>query len=176
MLLIYLTLETDQFTEYDAHYFPERQIAITRISEPKNYGLAHRPGLTVLCAELPCGQTDDVWKMEPDELGQLTVRALETAGLPVNAPVRATHVRRLPRAYPVYTADYQPNLERLTQWVESVDRLVTLGRQGLFAHDNTHHTLSMAYRLTDCLDDGGHLDHAKWIADLRSFEAHVVED
>ena len=51
-----------------------------------------------------------------------------------------------------------------------------LGRQGLFAHDNTHHTLSMAYKLTDCLDDQGELNRTQWAADLESFETHVVED
>ena len=130
MLLIYLTLETDQFTEFDAHYFPERQIAITRVSEPKNYGLAKRPGLTVLCAELPCAQSDAVWSMNSEELGQLTLRALEMAGLPVAAPLKATHVQRLPHAYPIYTPDYRPNLERLSKWVGTIKRLVTLAARG----------------------------------------------
>ena len=54
MLLVYLTLEQDHFTEFDAHYFPETEIRITRLSEPKNYSLTRRSGRTVLCAELPC--------------------------------------------------------------------------------------------------------------------------
>ena len=37
MLLVYLQLDVDQFTPTDAHYFPESSIAITRLSEPKNY-------------------------------------------------------------------------------------------------------------------------------------------
>src|SRR5207253_4628488 len=52
MILIYLALETDRFTEFDAHYFPDSAVGITRLSEPKNYGLA-AVGRTVLCAELP---------------------------------------------------------------------------------------------------------------------------
>ncbi len=43
MILVYLVLEQDRFTEYDAHYFPEPHIRISRLSEPKNYGLTeHR--------------------------------------------------------------------------------------------------------------------------------------
>ena len=53
MILIYLVLETDRFTEYDAHYFPAADMPITRLSEPKNYSLSPAPGVTVLCAELP---------------------------------------------------------------------------------------------------------------------------
>src|SRR5258708_3807939 len=61
MVLCYLVLKTDRFTEYDAHYFPDANIMITRLSEPKNYGLADVPGRTVLCAELPCSIDDPVW-------------------------------------------------------------------------------------------------------------------
>ena len=35
MLLVYLVLETDRFTEFDAHYFPSG-VPFTRLSEPKN--------------------------------------------------------------------------------------------------------------------------------------------
>ncbi len=55
MILVYLVLKTDRFTEYDAHYFPELSIPISRMSEPKNYSSAQGPkGLTILCGELPC--------------------------------------------------------------------------------------------------------------------------
>ncbi|MGB7270040.1 MAG: FAD-dependent oxidoreductase, partial [Albidovulum sp.] len=43
MILVYLILKTDQFTEYDAHYFPEQSIPISRMSEPKNYNSATGP-------------------------------------------------------------------------------------------------------------------------------------
>jgi hypothetical protein len=54
--------------------------------------------------------------------------------------------------------------------------LVTFGRQGLFAHDNTHHALAMAYALNDCVSDSGTLDRAKWASCRHAFQHHVVED
>ncbi len=47
MLLVYLVLEREQFTAYDAHYFPEPHIRISRLSEPKNYSLTGPRGRTV---------------------------------------------------------------------------------------------------------------------------------
>ena len=35
MVLIYLTLDADQFTEFDAHYFPETAIRISRCRNPR---------------------------------------------------------------------------------------------------------------------------------------------
>ena len=43
MVLVYLSLDTDQFTEFDAHYFPETPVRISRLSEPKNYSLTVAP-------------------------------------------------------------------------------------------------------------------------------------
>jgi protoporphyrinogen oxidase len=176
MLLIYLVLETERFTEFDAHYFPGADIAITRLSEPKNYGLAAAPGRTVLCAELPCSVDDGYWRATDQELGVLVQEALGRAGLPVRVPVRAVATRRLRDAYPIYTRDYRPLFERLDRWVGGIEGLVSLGRQGLFAHDNTHHTLATAYAAVACLADDGRFDRARWAEHRREFETHVVED
>jgi protoporphyrinogen oxidase len=176
MILVYLALETDRFTEFDAHYFPGAEVAITRLSEPKNYSLAGRPDVTVLCAELPCATTDAIWQASDEEVGKVVVDALAAAGLPVTVPVRQVLTRRLSHAYPIYTRDYLEHFERLDEWVGGIERLLTFGRQGLFAHDNTHHALAMAYAASESLDDEGNLDRLRWQAHRRTFETHVVED
>ena len=176
MVLIYLSLDTEQFTEFDAHYFPEPAIHISRLSEPKNYSLTARSGRTVLCAELPCAQGDGVWSMTDQELGSLVVRDLETAGLAPVPPVVGIQTRRLPHAYPLYTKGYREAFDAVDRWIGSIDGLVTFGRQGLFAHDNTHHTMAMAYSLVASLRDDGSLDREAWARARRSFEDHVVED
>jgi protoporphyrinogen oxidase len=176
MILIYLVLETEQFTEFDAHYFPDAEIGITRLSEPKNYGLATLPGHTVLCAELPCSQQDAVWSASDEQLGELMKSALATAGIPVRARVKQVAARRLPQAYPIYARGYQPNFDLIDQWVGTIPGLLTFGRQGLFAHDNTHHALAMAYAVNDCLDDSGNLNAGRWRDYRIEFQKHVVED
>jgi protoporphyrinogen oxidase len=175
-VLVYLTLDADQFTEYDAHYFPERAIRITRLSEPKNYSLTSRPGRTVLCAELPCEAGGPEWSMADAELGALVRADLERAGLGPVPPILGVDVRRLPHAYPLYTRGYREAFDALDRWVAGVDGLVTFGRQGLFAHDNTHHTMGMAYALVDSLRPDGSLDRDAWARARHSFESHVVED
>jgi protoporphyrinogen oxidase len=176
MILIYLVLDTPQFTEYDAHYFPEPEIAITRLSEPKNYGLGSLPGTTVLCAELPCSIEDPVWKSSDRDLQHLVMEALKSAGLPCNIPIRAVCTRRLPQAYPIYTREYHEHFDRIDNWLNGIEGIMTFGRQGLFAHDNTHHALAMAYAANKCLDDQGKLDRKRWAAHRLEFQNHVVED
>ena len=90
-------------------------------------------------------------------------------------PAIAVLSRRLKQAYPIYTPGYEKPFAELDAWAGSLPRLLTYGRQGLFAHDNTHHALAMAYRAVDCLDDG-HFDTVAWKGHRAEFETHVVED
>jgi protoporphyrinogen oxidase len=177
MILVYLLLEQDRFSEYDAHYFPEPDIPITRLSEPKNYSNRQEPrNLTVLCAELPCATTDLAWQMKDEELGGLVHRSLESAGLQIKSPVSQVVTRRLPRAYPIYRRDYEGYLSRIDEWLNGIENLLTFGRQGLFVHDNTHHALYMGYSAAGCLDPNGRFDRQRWKAFRRVFDTHVVED
>lgn len=176
MILIYLVLDAERFTEYDAHYFPSEDIRITRLSEPKNYGLNGAQGRTVLCAELPCFKTDAVWTFSDDELGQLVLESLRRADIPFHGAVLRVLSRRLPEAYPIYRLGYRQHFDALDQWVGSMEGVVTLGRQGLFAHDNTHHTLAMAYAAADSVNEAGQFDRPLWAEARRRFESFTVED
>ena len=177
MVLIYLVLEQSQFTEYDAHYFPEKEIPITRLSEPKNYSDRTEPrDRTVLCAELPCNVGDEYWSKKDDELGELVLDSLERCGLRVNSRVEQVVTRRLPFAYPIYEAGYEKHFDIQDRWVDSLEGVLSFGRQGLFAHDNTHHALAMAYGAVDCLKESGAFDRVKWDEYREEFSKHVVED
>jgi protoporphyrinogen oxidase len=176
MLLIYLKLPVDRFTEYDAHYFPEAEIRITRLSEPKNYpGLGEPRGTTTLCAELPCEVGDSLWTAGDQELGDLVAADLDRAGIPLPKAPSAVKVMRLPQAYPTYLNGYEQPLVALDRFCDALPRFLTFGRQGLFQHDNTHHALAMAWGAVDCLA-GAQFDAAKWGEYRKVFATHVVED
>jgi protoporphyrinogen oxidase len=176
MLLVYLRLDVARFTEFDAHYLPGAEIAITRLSEPKNYAALMEPaGQTTLCAELPSSPGDGRWEMDDVALGRLVGEDLARAGLPLARPPVAVLVRRLRQAYPIYATGYEGPFGVLDAWAESLPGLLTYGRQGLFAHDNTHHALFMAYSAAECLCEDG-FDTDRWRAHRRQFATHVVED
>lgn len=177
MILLYLVLETDRFTEFDAHYFPELSIPISRMSEPKNYAARSEPkGVTVLCAELPCDPGEKWWDMSDEELGREFTGWLNQLGLPVDVPVRRCETRRLSHAYPVYDIDYHSRFDVVDDWLLGLDGLLVFGRQGLFAHDNTHHAFAMAYGAAECIDSVGQVDRARWARYREIFATHIVED
>ena len=177
MILIYLLLDQNQFTPFDAHYFPGSDVALTRLSEPKNYSGRHEPAdRTVLCAELPCATGDKHWNMTDESLAEVVRDALAQCGLKIRDSVLSTTTRRLTHAYPIYRRGYEVHFEVLDRWASEIDRLLTFGRQGLFVHDNTHHALAMAYAAADCLDRSGQFCQSRWLNHRNEFEQHVVED
>jgi protoporphyrinogen oxidase len=177
LALVYLLLDQDRFTEYDAHYFPGSDYPFTRISETKNYSDRTEPvGRTSLCAEVPCFIDDAVWKASDDELARRISDGLARAGLPITADILEVRVKRIPYAYPLFTVGYEQPFAKLDQWVDGLEGVLSFGRQGLYVHDNTHHAIYMAQAAVDCLRDDGSIDKDAWHAQRKIFESHVVED
>jgi protoporphyrinogen oxidase len=176
MVLVYLVVAADRYSEFDAHYLPEEWTPVTRISEPKNYRDGHDPpGRTVLCAEIPCDLGSATWSAPDEEMGAVAVDALRRSGLSEPKVVEvATH--RLSHAYPVYETGFETALEKLHAWVDAQPGLLTFGRQGLFVHDNAHHALAMAWDAADSLEPDGGFNEQRWHRARESFREHVVED
>ncbi len=134
LVLAYLVLDRPRWTEFDAHYFPDLDVPLARLSEPKNYrdDPTDPADVTVLCAEIPCTVGDDVWTATPDDLGARVAEALLRMGLPDATPA-AVEVRRLPRVYPLLPPRLRvgPGHRRAVAR-RAAPRSSTLGRQGLF--------------------------------------------
>jgi protoporphyrinogen oxidase len=177
LTLVYVVVDRPRYTEFDAHYFPELDVAFSRVSEPKNYrdaGSDDPPDRTVLCAEVPCSVGDTVWESSETDLATMVADGLRAQGLPSVTPADVV-VRRVPNAYPVYRVGFEAHFAAADQWAASIANLVTFGRQGLFAHDNTHHAMAMGWAAADALGRGS-FDRDRWRLDRERFAAHVVED
>jgi protoporphyrinogen oxidase len=177
MVLLYLAIDAPSWTAFDAHYFPEPAVVASRVSEPKRYrSSADDPAdRTVLCAEIPCTVGDELWSAAPGDLADRLVDELTTIGLP--APrVAEVDVRRAPHVYPVYRPGFDADLATMEAWVDALPGVVTVGRQGLFVADNTHHVLAMGRALAGALRPDGSFDDAAWHRAREGFRSFVVED
>lgn len=175
MVLVYLSVPIDRWTQYDAHYFPEAGVDFTRISEPKNYrGGVDRADRTVLCVEIPCDADDGTWHQPDAELLAAVRDDIVKTGLP--DPGTVGEVWRLRNVYPVYRVGSEESLDRVAGWLDEWKGIVSYGRQGLFAHDNTHHALAMARDAVDCISDELDFDARAWDRARQRFAEHVVED
>ena len=175
MVLVYLELETGQFTPWDAHYFPEIGVPFSRMSEPKNYSEATEPAdRTILCVEIPCDVGDTIWNANADDLEKPITEALNRLGFP-EYPVLDVSLVKLPQAYPVYYTGYQKHLDTLLKQLKLWENFVTFGRQGLFWYANMHHVMDAGHRLSTCFQSG-RFDHAVWQNIRNQMETITVAD
>jgi protoporphyrinogen oxidase len=177
VVLVYLVLPRRPYTPFDAHYLPERHVLPTRVSEPTNY--RDNPDdpvdRTVLCAEVPCWEGDDIWTAPAEALGARVADDLVRSGLPDPRHVDV-HVERLPSVYPVMTPASLAMLSRTERALTLSSRVTVLGRQGLHTPDNTHHVLQMGIEAARCVRPDGTLDQGAWGRAREGFRDFVVDD
>ena len=138
-------------------------VIFSRVSEPRNYSDWNHPtNLTGLCAEIPCSPGDATWSMPETTLIDRVVRDLSTVGLKLPQTMREGFVKREANVYPLYDREFSERMAKIEDFVASLNGIVAIGRQALFVHDNTHHTMEMALRAADCLITEGHFDFVKW--------------
>ena len=112
--------------------------------------------------------------MSDSTLADLVRQSLDRDELPIEAPVLSVTTRRLAHAYPIYRSGYEEYFRVIDQWLGGLEGVLSFGRQGLFAHDNIHHTLAMAYAAVSCLSQSGSFDSEQWQVHRNEFENYVV--
>ncbi len=174
VVLVYLVLDEDCYSEFDAHYVPDPDVAFARLSEPKNYRDGPDPaGRTVLCAEVPATVGDACWAASDDELAQLVLDGMDRLGLR-RPEVAGVEVVRLARVLPGDRLRRRCAAPR-ARVGDDLDGISVLGRQGLAVADNLHHVVDMALGAVECLGPDG-WDEARWRAERARFDTFVVDD
>lgn len=176
MVFCYFELNTPQYSTYDAHYFPGLDVCFSRMSEPGNYSGSGTPAdRTGLCFEIPCWIDDPIWNMNDGEVSTRVLRDLRKTGLPEPSAI-SSFTKRKVFIYPSYALDFRSNFDTLDDYLTKLDNFVSLGRQGLFAHDNTHHTIEMGLSAAECFNPVSGWNSDKWTRYRMDFEKHAVVD
>jgi protoporphyrinogen oxidase len=88
-----------------------------------------------------CAEGDTLWNTPDDELIAMAARELEAIGLATRADVEDGCVFRVPKAYPVYDATYADCMVRVRGFVDGLENLQTVGRNGLHRYNNQDHAM-----------------------------------
>jgi protoporphyrinogen oxidase len=127
----------------DALYIYYRDRAFHRVGEPKNAGLIVEPAdHTVLIVETTCEIGDAKWTGSAEARDQI-IADLEAEGLCQREDLVETHLLQAETGYPIFALGFEPHLDRLKTWVESIGNLQSVGRQGGFTYPNMHSAMRM---------------------------------
>jgi protoporphyrinogen oxidase len=115
------------------------------------------PRRSCLGLEYFCFEGDELWCASDAELVELGRREVAALGLVDPQRVAGGHVVRVPKAYPVYDAEYAVRVERIRGWLDGFSNLQQIGRNGLHRYNNSDHSMLTAMRAVENLcDAAGH--------------------
>jgi len=114
--------------------------------------------------------------MEDGALVELAAAELEKLGLAQRSKVERGFAIRVPKAYPIYDADYAARVRTIRGWLDGVENLQQVGRNGLHRYNNSDHSMLTAMRAVDNLVAGA--DHDIWAVNVESVyhETDVAEE
>lgn len=172
LILLYLVLKMDRYSENTSLYFPPAEFPFGRVWEQKNHSqkTIDVPGRTVLGIEMPCWETDDLWKMDDAGLFEAAIKPFEKYGLLKRSDVEEFFSVKLGSVYPVWDVDFEKNLKILLDYEAKIENLIFNGRPGLFFYNNLHHSLDMGFVAANHVLSGLSKSE-KWKVDAKVFES-----
>ena len=145
-LVVALILETEKLFPDNWIYIHTPGVQVGRIQNFNNWSAAMvpEPGRTCLGMEYFCFQGDGLWESSDAELVALATREFEQLGLSPAGLVRDGTVIRMPKAYPIYDAEYREHLDNVRDWIDPIPNLHTVGRNGMHKYNNQDHSMLTA--------------------------------
>ncbi len=159
-------------------YIHEPAVRVGRIQNYRSWSPWMVPDPSKACVGLEyfCFAGDDLWSMADERLVELAATELESLGLASKEKVERGFAIRVPKAYPIYDADYGERVATVRAWLDGIGNLQQVGRNGLHRYNNSDHSMLTAMRAVDNLVAGAH--HDIWAVNAESVyhETDVVDE
>jgi protoporphyrinogen oxidase len=124
-------------------YVHAPEVKVGRIQNFRSWSsdMVPDPAKASLGLEYFCSEGDALWSLPDEALIRLGGEELERIGLARAAEISDGCVFRVPKAYPVYDADYREHLDTVRAFVDRFENLQTIGRNGLHRYNNQDHAM-----------------------------------
>ena len=155
-LTVCLILDRDHVFNDNWIYIHDPEVKVGRIQNYKNWSpdMVADAQKTGLGLEYFCNEGDELWSRSDAELVELAKRELSALGLANYEDISDGIVYRVPKSYPVYDATYRDHLAVLREYVDSLENLQTIGRNGLHRYNNQDHAMLTGIKAVSNLVDG----------------------
>jgi protoporphyrinogen oxidase len=148
LLLLFICIKKEKALDYQCIYFTESKFPFRRITEFKNLDEAMAPETrTSLCVEITCFENEEMFRRDSETIFKDVTQQLESCGFIKRSDVESYTLLRIPHAYPVYDLHYNKVLEELLNYLSSFDKLISVGRQGLFSYNTMSNSILSGYDL-----------------------------
>lgn len=102
-----------------------------------------------------CDEGDDFWNMTDEECVKMATAELRKIGvIDENVKILETCRERVRKAYPAYFDTYS-EIDRLTGWLNGIQNLCCVGRNGQHRYNNMDHSMVTAFVAADVIRGKG---------------------
>ena len=145
-LVVALMLDQEDLFPDNWIYIHTPGVQVGRIQNFNNWSKAMVPdaGTTCLGMEYFCFKGDGLWDSSDADLIAQAARELEQLGLAKAADVKDGAVIRMPKAYPIYDSKYRGHLDGVRAYIDPIQNLHTVGRNGMHKYNNQDHSMLTA--------------------------------
>jgi protoporphyrinogen oxidase len=149
-------------------YIHDPGVRVGRIQNFRSWSPDMVPDPATACVgmEYFCFEGDELWTLPDDELVALAADELSELGLSPRDALIDGHVVRVPKAYPMYDADYADRVTTIRAWLQGLENLQQIGRNGLHRYNNSDHSMLTALRAVENLVHGA--GHDLWAVNAES--------
>ena len=145
-VLVYLHAGTTDVMPYVWLYLYPASLRAGRVTNFRQWGQdpgSAETGTSIVAVEFWCDDADDLWRLDDAALRVEAERELRSVGLLQGAPVLDARVFRLRHSHPVFALGFQDRMKRISEWVQGIAELQTVGRQGTFTFDGMADSMRM---------------------------------
>jgi protoporphyrinogen oxidase len=150
-LTVALVLDGDDLFPDNWIYIHDPSVRVGRIQNYRSWSPWMVPDPSKACVGLEyfCFAGDDLWTMDDDALVEHAARELEELGLAPRSKVERGYAVRVPKAYPMYDVDYADRVATIRSWLDGIENLQQVGRNGLHRYNNSDHSMLTAIRAVE---------------------------
>ena len=142
-LTVVLIVKREQVFPDNWVYVHSPEVRLGRVQNYKNWSpwMVPDASRTSLGLEYFLWHHDAEWSWSTDRLIETGIRESAQIGLIDPTEVEDGTVVRMPKAYPVYDRDYRQHLTTVRRYLDGIENLQTIGRNGQHRYNNQDHSM-----------------------------------
>ena len=138
---VHLTIDKKLFDD-NWIYIHSPNLQMARIADFTNFSKEMSvEGTYPLTLEYFCFEEDKIWEQNNQEIIKFALEELKQI-FDDNFNVIHSEVTRNAKAYPVIRTGYQEHIDKIKNWLRSLENITAIGRSGMFKYNNQDHAMA----------------------------------
>ncbi len=152
LIIVYLIINKSKVLNHCLMYCSLKKTIFKRITDFRHFSGELMPeNETILAVEICTNSEHEIWHYEDKKIFEKLIDQLEGIGIINRKDVLHYFTVRIPGVYPVYFLNYGKHLKVILDYLEKIENLVSVGRGGLYQHDNMPTAIASGFTVADLI-------------------------